>query len=226
MKNNVLLIKLRDIDRELESAANQVIQSYYSQAKYENGRFKHPKFQEVSNVWVKLINDKKKAFCGEISRVCGVSDKKLNQEEFSALTEYIGGVFSQDQYLARLENFIDGIERAASRYGLKFDRSKTDENLALAGYECGVKNNIRASLSASSAELQLYFDGSKTAKVIGAVKAAVYLLIVLEISISLFMAYLGWQWVVNPNGNFEPKLALTGVVLGLLELIRRYLPKN
>lgn len=226
LNKNIFLIKLFDIDRELESDANQAIQGYYSQAKYENGRFKHPKFQEVSNVWVKLINNKKKVFCEEISRISGASGKKLNQEEFSALAEDINSIFSQDLYLNRLDKFINGIERTAARYGLKLERSKTDEKLALAIYECGIKNNIRVSLSASIAELQLHCDGSDTGRFINGYKAVISLLIVLEIAIFLFMVFSGWRWIVNPNGNFEPKLAFAGIILGIFELIRRYIPKK
>lgn len=52
------------------------------------------------------------------------------------------------------------------------------------------------------------------------------ILAVLELIALLACVYLGFLWYTVPSGNYEPPFAISALVLGFTELIRRYSPSG
>lgn len=157
---DVFATKLAAIDHECESVARTEIDKLFSQAVYDGSRFRVPSFQEAAGIWLRLINQKEKDFCAEISRTLGIW-KPLPRDDFlGQAMSLIEGYFQESHFLPRLNNFVQRVGRHASRYGIKFDESAYRLDLAAAAYEAGVKNRLRQAFTNVSAELVLHMGNT------------------------------------------------------------------
>lgn len=160
----VLATKLSAIDRDCESAALVEIRSLHSQAAYDGGRFRVPSFQEVTSVWLRLIKRKEKEFCAEIARLLSSGQLQPDEAFFASATTLTENYFSEHLFANRLKLFIDGIERKASSYGLKFDAQAHRIDLTAAAYAAEVKNRLSDARKNTHAELMRFNKDSISQK--------------------------------------------------------------
>lgn len=160
---DVFATKLAAIDHECESVARTEIDELFSQAVYDGNRFQVPSFQETSGIWLRLINQKEKVFCAEISRILRMGKLLPRDDFFEQAMNLIEGYFQENHFLPRLNKFVQRVGRHASRYGVKLDESAYRLDLAVAAYEAGVKNRLRQALTNVSAELALHMGNTPKA---------------------------------------------------------------
>lgn len=120
MSFEILKTKITEVDKFAESDLDGKISSFYSMAKYENGRFRSPNIKEVSNTFLNSISERKIMINEEIGRVCKTSGYSIQAKEYSALEALVYSIFAETRFNERLNRFIEGIEIAARRYGLIF----------------------------------------------------------------------------------------------------------
>jgi hypothetical protein len=153
---SLLKTKLAHLDQDCESEARATVNELHSSIKYEGGRLRVPDFQQVANLMAGVIYCKEKRFNSEISRVLSASGGFRHPDEVQHAKELVAVYFQAERYLKRFEGFVESVEQAASRYGLKFDRQAYRIDLASSLFEVGVKNSTRRALASVQAELALH----------------------------------------------------------------------
>ena len=72
------------------------------------------------------------------------------------MKELVSAYFQEERYLKRFDGFVESVERAAARYGLRLDRQGHRTDLAASRFEVGVKNSARRAVASVHAELALH----------------------------------------------------------------------
>lgn len=159
--NKLIKTKLALIDQDCESETRSVVNNLYAGIKYEGGRLHLPDFQKAANLMVAVISCKEKRFNSEISRILNTSGGFRNSTELQRVKESVSKYFEEDRYLKRFEGFLEGVERAAGRYGLKFDGQAYRTDIASSLFEVGIKNSARRAVASVHAELAIHLHGDR-----------------------------------------------------------------
>ncbi len=159
--NKLIKTKLAYIDQDCESETREKVNYLYSRIKYEGGRLHVPDFQKAANLMVAVIYCKEKRFNYEVSRILTTSGGFRSSEELEHAKEHVTKYFEEDRYLKRFEGFLEGVERAAGRYGLKFDRRVYRTDIASSLFEVGIKNSARRALASVHAELAIHLSNDQ-----------------------------------------------------------------
>ncbi|WP_404365623.1 hypothetical protein [Marinobacter sp.] len=159
--NKLIKTKLALIDQDCESETRGVVNNLYSGIKYEGGRLHVPDFQKAANLMAAVISCKEKRFNSEISRILSTSGGFRNSNELERAKEHVSKYFEEDLYLKRFDGFLEGVERAAGRYGLKFDGRAYRTDIASSLFEVAIKNSARRAVASVHAELAIHLHSDR-----------------------------------------------------------------
>jgi hypothetical protein len=151
-----LKTKLAHVDQDCERETRARVTELHLSMRYEGGRLRVPDLQKAANLLAAVISCKEKRFNSEISRVLSVAGDFLRSDELERARELVSPYFQEDRYLNRFDGFVESVERAASRYGLRFDRQAYRVDLASALFIAEVENATRRALASVQAELAIH----------------------------------------------------------------------
>ena len=138
--SKLIKTKLAYIDQDCDSEIRKAVDDLYASIKYDNGRLCVPDFQNAANLMVSVISCKEKRFNSEVSRILSTFGGFDNSDQLESAKKDVACYFEEARYLNRFERFLESVERAASRYGLSFDRRAYRTDIVSSIFEVGVKN--------------------------------------------------------------------------------------
>jgi hypothetical protein len=156
MMTDILRTRLEAIDAECESAAKIELNRLFDNSHSDDAKFFVPSPQAAESIWLKLIARKEREFIQEIVQVLKARPAILSKEEASGMEAIIDGIFADNRYLERMQDFYRDAAGKALLHQSSFDMDAKRLELLDSTYRMGVMDALRKARRNILVELDPY----------------------------------------------------------------------
>ncbi|MEP6880196.1 MAG: hypothetical protein ABI865_15265 [Nitrosospira sp.] len=153
---DILRTRLEAIDAECESAAKIELDELFDNSHADDAKFRIPSPQAAEAIWLKLIARKEREFIQEIVQVLKARPAILSKEEASGTEAIIDGIFADNRYLERMQDFYRDAAGKALSHKSSFDMDAKRLDLLDSTYRMGVMDALRKTRRNILVELDPY----------------------------------------------------------------------
>jgi TPR repeat protein len=135
--------KIRLLNKEVESAWREDWNNICDEITPIKKMTVRPQLEKFEKITIALVRTKAASMFKEVSHVILESGIAFDQKSIDELRTCVLHHFAENDYLKRLDAYIDAVERKFVRYGLVFDKQEWRTDLLESAFQVGIVNTIR-----------------------------------------------------------------------------------